>query len=333
MANKMQDQLAFGIQMISVVICTYNRARLLEKTLNSIAQLHYPPVPWELIIVDNNCSDDTTQVAQSFAAHTQLRVRYLSEKKQGISHARNTGVKAAQGDIIAFTDDDVILDPQWLCEIHDTFAQFDCLGIGGKIVPLWLGQKPRWLEIDGPRPLMKAVLAFDVGKNSCDLNDTNAPFGANMSFRRFAFEKYGLFRTDLGRKRKSLMLGEDTEFCRRLLRRGERLVYAPGAIVYHPVAEERLRKRFFYSWYFNFGKYTARTTNYPPNSRTYFGVPRYMFKDLLIALLDWSFVSDPALRFRHTLHVYVILGQISGSRYAIRNAYPGLNRRAEKSLG
>lgn len=223
MANQMHHSprsQPLKIRMISVIICTYNRSRLLEKTLNSVAQLRHPPVPWELVIVENNCTDDTAQVVRRFAENPGLSVRYFSETKQGISHARNAGIRAARGDILAMTDDDVILDPQWLCDIHKTFDRFNCLGVGGRIVPLWMSQRPSWLEMDGPRSLMRAVLAFDLGENSCELNDANPPFGANMCFRRSAFEKYGLFRADLGRKYKSLMLGEDTEFCLRLLHSG-----------------------------------------------------------------------------------------------------------------
>lgn len=319
--------------MISVIICTYNRSRLLEKTLNSVAQLRHPPVPWELVIVENNCTDDTAQVVRRFAANAGLSVRYFSETKQGISHARNAGIRGARGDILAMTDDDVILDPQWLCDIHKTFDRFDCLGVGGRIVPLWMSQRPSWLEMDGPRSLMRAVLAFDLGENSCELNDANPPFGANMCFRRSAFEKYGLFRADLGRKYKSLMLGEDTEFCLRLLHSGEKLVYAPGAIVYHAVSEERLRKRYFCSWYFNFGKYRALTSNCAANSIAYYGIPRYLFKDLLLAFVKWPFISDSKQRFRHKLLVYLLLGEISASRSFGGRTFKQTRPPADKSIG
>jgi glycosyltransferase involved in cell wall biosynthesis len=315
------------MRMISVVVCTYNRSRPLERMLKSVAQLRHPPVPWEVVVVENNCTDNTAQVVENFASNSRLTIRRFSEPKQGISHARITGTREAKGDVIAFTDDDVILDTQWLCEIYAAFSRADCLGIGGRIVPLWMSRKPSWLETHGHHSLMRAVLAFDLGESSCQLTAASAPFGANMCFRRSAFDKYGFFRTDLGKKGKSLMLGEDSEFCRRLLHAGEKLIYVPNAVVYHPVAEERLKKRFFCSWYFNFGRCTARTADYPLTSKKYSGVPRYLFNNLLQELSKWLSAFEPKQRFRHKLLLLAILGEISGSFEFARQ-----NHRANESI-
>ncbi len=297
--------------MISVIICTYNRSSSLRKTLGNLAELWPPGAPWELIVVDNNSIDDTAEVAKAFAAASNSNLRYVSEVNQGLSHARNAGIRAAEGDIVAFTDDDVTVDARWLCELQEAFDRFDCVGVGGKIVPVWTCEKPSWLVLDGPHALMKAVVRFDLGEEPCQLSIRTAPFGANMAFKKVAFKEHGFFRTDLGRKGKTLMIGEDTEFCARLLLAGGKLLYAPKAVVYHPVAGERLKKSYFRSWYFNYGRYMARVNGFPENSTLYFGVPRYLFRSLLAHICRWLFTFDSQRRFRHKLQVCESLGEIS----------------------
>jgi GT2 family glycosyltransferase len=273
-----------------------------------------------LIVIDNNSTDDTAEVVKTFAAASNLNLRYVSEVNQGLSHARNAGIRAAQGDIIVFTDDDVTVDARWLCELQKAFDQFDCVGVGGKIVPVWTRQKPSWLELDGPHALMRAVVSFDLGEEPRELNINTAPYGANMSFRKVAFEKYGFFRSDLGRKGKTLMTGEETEFGTRVLRAGDRLVYAPKAVVYHPVAEERLKKSYFQSWYFNYGRYMARVRGFPENAILYCGVPRYLFRSLLTDFSRWLFTLHAQRRFRRKLLLCLSLGEIREAHRISREA-------------
>jgi glycosyltransferase involved in cell wall biosynthesis len=297
--------------MISVIVCTYNRSESLRKTLGSLAQVWAPAgTSWELIVVDNNSTDDTAEVVKTFVAASSLSVRYIFEINQGLSHARNAGIRAARGDIVAFTDDDVTVDPRWLCELRKTFDQFGCVGVGGRIVTMWICQKPAWLELDGPHRLLTPVPSFDLGEEPCEL-DTNTPaFGANMAFKKVAFEKYGFFRTDLGRQGSKLMSYEDTEFCTRLFRGGDRLLYAPSAIVYHPATKARLRKSYFQSLYFSHGRYMARVHGFPENAVLYFGVPRYLFRNFLTDFSKWLFIFDSRRRFRHKLELCQSLGEI-----------------------
>ncbi len=297
--------------MISVIVCTYNRSESLRKTLSSLAHLSTPAgTPWELIVVDNNSIDDTAEVVKTFSAASSLSARYIFEINQGLSHARNAGIRVAQGDIIAFTDDDVTVDRHWLCELRKTFDQFDCMGVGGRIVTVWTCQKPSWLELDGPHRLLTAVPSFDQGEEPCALTANTPPFGANMAFRKVAFEKHGFFRTDLGRRGGNLMSYEDTEFCTRLLLAGDRLLYAPRAIVYHPATKARLRKGYLQSLYFNQGRYEARIGDYPENAVLYFGVPRYLFRSLWTNFSKWLFIFNSQRRFRHKLLLCQSLGEI-----------------------
>jgi GT2 family glycosyltransferase len=135
-----------------------------------------------------------------------------------------------------------------------------------------------------------------------------------MAFRRAALERYGPFRTDLGRTGESLIGGEDTEFGRRLMKARERLLYVPEAVVYHPVDKERLEKKYFQSWHFNFGRSHIREWQPPRDAVYYFGVPRYLFRMLGASLIKWLFAFDRRRRFYHKLAVYRTAGEIAEAR-------------------
>ena len=128
---------------ISVVLCTYNGSDGLGKTLASLRNQSVPEgLSWELILVDNNSTDNTRNILEEFVQNSGLQVHYLFELKQGRAFALNTGIRNARGDIIAFTDDDVILDSQWLSGLADTFSRFDCSAVGGRIIPVWNQPQP-----------------------------------------------------------------------------------------------------------------------------------------------------------------------------------------------
>lgn len=159
---------------------------------------------------------------------------------------------------------------------------------------------------------MAAVGDFELGPKSRPIGI--APVGANMAFRRKAFEKYGLFRTDLGKVGEKPMTGEDTEFGNRLLSHGEQIVYSHAAVVYHPVVEERTRKVYFQDWYFNYGRSLALVEGFPHDAVRYFGVPRYLFRDAFSSFGSWMVTANPAQRFRHKLYLLLHLGQITEAR-------------------
>lgn len=295
--------------MISVIVCTHNRARSLGNVLESLSGIA-PPLgeAWELVLVDNNSTDDTAQVIRRFASSASMPVRYVFEPKTGLSHARNAGIAEAHGDFLAFTDDDVKLDAAWLCELRQTFDRFECLGVGGRIVPLWDRPKPDWLVTEGPGALMNVLPAFEFGMEPCLIR--TAPYGANMAFQRAAFDKYGLFRTDLGKIGKVSLTGEDTEFGDRLLLHGERVAYSPFAVVYHPVDEERAKKQYFERWYFSYGRTLALRDGFPQHAICYFRVPRYLVRVAAASFGQWLVTLNPQQRFRHKLRLLICLGQI-----------------------
>src|SRR5579863_5799453 len=129
---------------ISVVVCTYNRARSLGKTLESVVAQSLPQgVEWEIIVVDNNSKDSTRQVVEEFQSRYKGRFRYLLEERQGVSFARNTGIRESIGEVLAFIDDDETAAPGWLQNLTANLFSGEWAGAGGPIVSQWDRPRPR----------------------------------------------------------------------------------------------------------------------------------------------------------------------------------------------
>jgi glycosyltransferase involved in cell wall biosynthesis len=237
---------------ISVIVCTYNRPQLLARIIKSLLKQGYSADKYEIIVVDNCPQHASDFVVKTFLSQTRVKIYYLMEKKPGLSVARNTGIKIAKGDIIAFIDDDALADPHWLSAIVSSFTNNQPICVGGKILPLWPPdvKKPAWLT-----PYLKGYLSIlDYGDKTKEIKEFPYFFGTNISFRKKAFKKYGYFRTYLGRKGNSLVAGEDTDFCARLVENGEKLLYNPEAVVHHLIVPERLKKDYFRKAVYNSGR-------------------------------------------------------------------------------
>jgi glycosyltransferase involved in cell wall biosynthesis len=298
------------IRRISVVVCTYNRADKLRNVLYDLDRLTIPQgVSCEVVVVDNNSQDDTPAVVEEFVKKRRGFFRYMFQPWPGKSRALNTGISVAQGDVIAFTDDDVCVDSEWLVEIKRAFELYDCIGIGGKIVPVWNCEKPQWLEEDGPYGLYAAIVRMDLGNEVVELR--SPAFGANMAFRRTAINRFGSFRENLGPNPDNLIRNEDSEFCNRVMSAGEKIMYVPKAVVYHPVDEQRVKKQYFQKWYFDYGRSLARRAQPKKNAVGYLGVPRYLIRMLVEQTIRWVFSVSPRRRFFYKLQGYQIAGEIA----------------------
>lgn len=294
--------------MISVIICTYNRSESLKDTLKSIEALFIPKeLQWELVIVDNNSTDDTKKVVEYFADSSKAKVGYVFESNQGLSFARNAGIRHAQGEIVAFTDDDVIVDKNWLCFIAGTFVEYNVDCVSGKILPIWLGERPDWLTDD----LLKVLAILDHGDRVHDFTGSTSerlPFGANFSFKKEVFLRNGYFN-------EKLAPGEDQEMFQRLLAAGGKAIYNPDIVVHHKIPPERLTKAYFRSWHHKGGKVSAELEYH---SRVkLFGVPGYMVKQASWTLWRYlyskatgdeqkAFINELKLRYFGSLFVYKI---------------------------
>ncbi len=291
---------------VSVVLGTYNRAASLQTTLETFRGLVCPTdLKWELLVVDNNSSDDTREVIQKFARTAEFPVRYIFEKRQGKSIALNAALGEAKGEIIAFTDDDVLVHPDWLTNLTRTFERFECAAVAGRTVPLWNHPKPDWLKMEG----QQAVVNFEPGDEFKEIRVP--PLGANSAFRKNVFAKYGLFRLDLGPNgSRHTITCEDWEFGERLMRAGEKIVYCPTAIVHHPVDPQRTTKKYFLEWYYYNGVSLTRMAGLPDFGVFYFGAPRWLYRELLTNGLRWMFTFDKNRRFNLKLRTYKSVGDI-----------------------
>ncbi len=287
------------ILRISVVLCTYNRCRSLANTLRSLAASELPDtMEWEVLVVDNNSDDQTHEVIDDFCRKYPPHFRYLFEGRQGKSYALNTAIREARGDVLAFTDDDVIVEPTWLRNLTMALQSGEWAGTGGRVLPERGFSPPRWLAIDGPYSLGGVLALFDRGDKPGQLDW--APFGASMAFRREMFEKYGEFRTDLGPPPSELR-GEDTDFGYRLMAAGERLWYETTAIAYHSIPTNRIRKEYFLRWWFGFGRTAVQKWVRGPDvlgiPRRYLTVVKIAATTLIRIVPRWVFARKPEKRF------------------------------------
>jgi glycosyltransferase involved in cell wall biosynthesis len=299
---------------ISVILCTYNRFQSLTNALDSVAAQTLPEsVEWEVLVVDNNSRDQTREVVEDFCRRYPRRFRYLLEPQQGKSYALNAGIREAKGEILAFMDDDVTVDPRWLASLTAPLRNGKWAGSGGLTVPAQTFTPPDWMALDGPYSMMGILCAgFDLGDKPRELDQ--APYGTNMAFRKEMFEKHGDFRTDMGPCPGSEMRNEDTEFGRRLLAAGEHFWYEPSAIVYHMIPEDRAKKEFFLTWWFDFGRALVREWGRGP---AVLGIPGPYFNILklgTIAMAErmgrWMVARNPQKRFYWKCWVWATAGQI-----------------------
>lgn len=301
---------------ISVILATYNRQAYLRRVLESIAASDLPQAAeWEILVVDNNSTDETREVTRELAARYPGKIRYTREPHLGKSYALNTGIRESTANVLVFVDDDVTVEPRWLWNLTKPLADGRCAGTGGRTLLSERFTPPRWMAMEGPYRL-EFVLApmFDFGDEPCQLEVP--PYGANMAYRREMFEKYGLFRIDLGPSPDPEIPrpNEDTEFGRRLLAAGERLRYEPSAVVYHPVHKSRIDKAYFLSWWFDFGRAGMREAEKRPDilgiQRCYWTLAKISTVVLPARILRWLCSANPAKRFYWKCFVWMTAGQI-----------------------
>lgn len=297
--------------MISIIICTYNRVDSLKKTLKSLEVMSVSDdIEWELLIVDNNSNDNTRESVNDFIRASGINCRYVFEEKQGLSHARNRGIKEAGGDIIAFTDDDVIVDKFWLQNIEKVFKENHVSCVGGRIFPVWETSCPEWL-IDN-LDLYENLALLDYGDSSFYL-DKPKIWGANFAVRKIMFEKYGAFNILLGRVCGKLYSGEETEFFIKLIENGEKILYSPNIIVRHCIPSKRMRKSYFRKWWFSNGEQLT-VQNGPYQGRNIMGIPLYEIKQTGMRFIQWAltFPLSSHKRFNKEQLLFISVGSISG---------------------
>ena len=227
---------------VSVIICTYNRLSLLKLCIASIADMKTPAEDFEILVIDNNSSDGTGEFCKGLDTfYPNHNWRYIVETNQGIAFARTRGAKEAAGNLIAYIDDDCLADPNWLNEIINFYDKNpEVMSTGGKIIPKYLAPVADWFG----KYFWGLVGNYDLGNKVFQMKGARYPSGANMHFRKTAFEKYGYFDGNLGRSGKSLMAGEEKAMYLKLIGANEKVYYLPQVIVHHHVEGNKFDKEY-----------------------------------------------------------------------------------------
>ena len=231
--------------MISVILCTYNRQRYIYPVLQSLAQGTLEPQHFEILLIDNNSTDGTRTEYERFASdHPNLTLRYYFEPQQGLSHARNRGIREAKGDLLVYVDDDALVNPEYLAT-YATFFQThpEAMAAGGPILPQYDGcVEPHWMS-HYTRQLVTGKLY--LGQHERQFSKGTFPGGGNAAYRKEVFDKIGLFNVELGRKGNSLIGAEEKDLFDKMTSLGIHFYYLPTAILYHLIPPRKLTDDYF----------------------------------------------------------------------------------------
>ena len=221
------------IPQISVAVCTYNRADVLPKCLESLADQSASSELFEVLIIDNNSTDDTKRIALDFCKNHN-NFKYIFEEKQGLSHARNRAIEEAKGEYLADIDDDAITDKEWLKKIGSVIQNNkNIVAFGGPIYPWYNKEKPKWFKDE--------FATHSYGKQHFQLTEQNCPFGlsgSNMIFKKEILNKYNGFSAEYGMNGDKIAFGEESFLFNKMLKNDENIQYFPGIFVYHLVSEK-----------------------------------------------------------------------------------------------
>jgi glycosyltransferase involved in cell wall biosynthesis len=274
---------------VSVVICTWNRAALLDQTLENMCHLDVPPgLEWELLVVNNNSTDDTESI---IARHQgALPLRSLFEGTPGLSNARNRAVGAARGNLVLWTDDDVLVDRQWLVAATEAANRYPhALGFGGPIEP--------WFPVPPDPDYLAAFPSLRCGFCGVDHDlpegaiHTQDIFGANMAFRRQAHLDYP-FDSSLGTKPLQVKRGstpsatlavgggEEVDLVLKVRSTGAQIVWVPAMRVKHYVDPHRMTFGYLRFHTMDRARQSVRWRGIPPGKRV-LGVPRWLLREWL----------------------------------------------------
>lgn len=276
------------IPEISAVIPTHNRAAFLEPCIASLCEQTLDPARYEILVVNNASTDATIPTVENLIKkYPKHKIFMVDEAALGSSHARNTALRHCNSPLLAYGDDDALVEPDWLERFLNDFTKLgsDLGKVGGEIKPVWGAPRPAWLT-DGMLPLLSAATGLGTEAKFC-----NHPiFEGNSCYRREAVIAAGGFPVKLGRRGAMLMSGENSVDLLMSVA-GWKIYYDPTIVMHHVIHADRLtpgwmRRRYFWQGVtdytsIQFLKQQGITTNQPDN----------------IALpesgLDWAFVNDP----------------------------------------
>lgn len=237
LSKKVTDKITDGEPMlISIIICTYLDQRYpdFSEAINSLLTQNYNNT--EIIVV----VDGNRELYEKISKNKDIDKIILNNRNLGLSESRNRGMEEANGEVIAFFDDDAVADGNWLEEIVRMYQEGGAIAVGGKLLPKWITGKPKFL----PEEYYWLIGATHKGFPE-EITEVRNTFGSNISFKADVIKALNGFRGEMGVKGKGLLQGEETELCDRMRNEfGKGVIYNPEAVVYHKVFPERLKIKF-----------------------------------------------------------------------------------------
>jgi glycosyltransferase involved in cell wall biosynthesis len=277
--------------IITVAICTLNRAESLGRTLQSLAEMRVPDgLVWEVVVVNNDCTDDTDAVIESFA-DGRLPIRREFQQQRGLSLARNRAVDTAKGDYIAWIDDDVIVEPGWLGAYADAFLRWpEAAVFGGPITPRFVPPLPKWFAEAEPYLSGRVFARRDVDEEAeILLAERRIPYGPNFALRAIEQRAF-LYDLELGPGPGRRRRAEETDVILRVLGSGATGRWVPGAQVEHWSQPNQETLEYVKDWFKTLGEaeavIEARQATVGP---LWFGAPRWLWRRLITGWAGYLF--------------------------------------------
>ena len=258
---------------VSIILATYNRNDLLIQTLQGLVNMDTTGLEWEVVLVDNAGNDETARLAESFSA--SLPLEFLVEKAPGKNNALNSALEHASGELIIFTDDDVIPDQAWVKSLVNAADRWKAADLfGGRILPRFPEgtSAPR---IDDPVFMRIAYVIADWDLPEGE-HSAGKIWGPNMMVRRQVFDQGLRFNTKVGPTGRSYVMGSETEFLLRANDAGHTAVYVPSAFVYHQIRSEQLTHAWIRGRAFRVGRGLA----YHDKSVAVLEVKKWMLREI-----------------------------------------------------
>lgn len=301
------DNLTKKKPSISAVVCTYNRSTLLQKCLESLVNQTVSKSNYEVIIVDNNSSDNTQEVATFFTTKFK-NISLVRENKQGKSYALNTGISVSQGQYIAFVDDDAQAQPDWLEKILDAFDTIDPkpVSVGGEIYPWYEHPPPGWFTDD--------LEIRSWGSQKCFLKPPRAQHGfsgSNIAFRKDVLLEYGGFPVDYGPKGEVFALGEETALSNQIYKDYPFFWYDPAILVFHFVPAGKMKLVYLFKRSILGGKAMTKI-----NGKQFLPFSYYLrdsalvFVFIIVSVIKIIISQDVYIRVKKFMHIGYRIGEL-----------------------
>ena len=300
--------------MITVLIATYNGAITLPDVLTAYHNLKTPDEEWKLIIVDNGSSDRTKEIITSFIQ--LLPITYLFEPRRGKNLSLNTGLSSIAGDLVIFTDDDIIPHPDWLRQLRLAADSQPLYSIfGGPVLPLWESPPDDWILSWVPLGPTFAILD---SKEEGPIK-INYVYGGNMAIRASIFAAGYKFDETIGPKAAKYVQGGETKLLMQLHEAGFKAWHCSSAIVHHMIRSFQMDKKWVLNRAIRYGRGEYNLGNEFHNWTSFFlGIPRYLFRQIFNQIIGvgkakWS--GDAEWIFRERWRLNYLLGIALEARY------------------